>query len=575
MKPRKMTLILASMLFLGVLSVLEFSSVAPVAASISGWETWQNWKFVNFSETMGVSRVNEPVDIFITFDTPTPVDDIRVLDPSLNEVPSQVYNVALDGDGNCTSANIAFLVNCSASDYVTYTVLYNNLTACQPPVYDGLRLYANATAEEWNVTALKGGVEKNYFYLFWRMAVNLYSNGKLVTWAGGPLGWNFSQIGLGTLWADAYGTPWFGASSVAIVSVLNSGPLLVEINYTEPYASDLLGTVFDYNVSTGKILRVWYQPDLKPLVSCRSSFFINPVSPVVNYTINTPYYLDFKLANSTRQAIYQDFTWRNATGTYTVPTNTTPGVEVEDNMGGGVSPIGWWSYNGSRPDSSTKPAANMGLIPTYSGGTNTTWDYTLQFTAQDYEYGNHHCSQYFGGSFNGVAGDKIETEGYIVTYGSNAEPYMSDKATKLRNPLGYQVSDERASACFRLVTLYTVHLDVNGTFFEGSKLRVEFYSYSGIYQANTTVWTGTTPDNVTLSVDIPHPLGWPVEKATLVLTDNLGTILYTATSFVVHRSHLMGRLGELDYLWTVPGADRTAIMKEYVAIDGQWPYAPP
>ncbi len=129
-------------------------------------------------------------------------------------------------------------------------------------------------------------------------------------------------------------------------------------------------------------------------------------------------------------------------------------------------------------------------------------------------------------------------------------------------------------AQFTLTTLYIVKLDLNGTFVYGNSLKVRFYSYSGIYEGEVTVWSGKTPAYVTLSMNVSHPLNWPMENATLVLTDDLGTILQTVTTFVVHRSDLMGRLGELDYLWTVPGEDRSAIMKEYVAIDGQWPYAP-
>lgn len=128
---------------------------------------------------------------------------------------------------------------------------------------------------------------------------------------------------------------------------------------------------------------------------------------------------------------------------------------------------------------------------------------------------------------------------------------------------------------FSLVTLYMVHLEVNANFSEGSKLIVMFYSYSSAHQANTTVWTDVTLSNVTLSVDVPHPLGLPVEKTTLVLTDDLGAILQTLTSFLVRRFHLMVRLTRLDTLWIAQPGTRTAIFKEIVDIDGQWPYAPP
>ena len=70
---------------------------------------------------------------------------------------------------------------------------------------------------------------------------------------------------------------------------------------------------------------------------------------------------------------------------------------------------GWWSYNGSRTDSSDKPAANIGLIPTYSGGTVAgPGDYSLS-VSQQIENDNHHCSQW-------INGDYIQVKGYIVTY---------------------------------------------------------------------------------------------------------------------------------------------------------------
>ena len=147
----------------------------------------------------------------------------------------------------------------------------------------------------------------------------------------------------------------------------------------------------------------------------------------------------------------------------------------------------------------------------------------------------------------------------------------------LSNPIlycPYFVKLTFQQAYLSLVTLYKVHLDLTGDFYEGNNLVVAFYDYQNRQEANTTVWSIVPPEPLTLSIDIQHPLNKGIENATLLLTDDHGNIIRTVTSFLVRRSHLLGRLGELDYLWTVPGADRTAIMKEYVAIDGQWPYAP-
>ena len=124
-------------------------------------------------------------------------------------------------------------------------------------------------------------------------------------------------------------------------------------------------------------------------------------------------------------------------------------------------------------------------------------------------------------------------------------------------------------------TIYEIKLDLNTTFNLGAKLKIRFYSYTGEFQAESLVWNGTTPDHILLSLNLSHPLNLNIEIVTLVLTYKNGTVVSTITTFIVCRSDLMGRLGELDHLWTVPSADRSAIMKEYVAIDGQWPYAPP
>ncbi len=158
-------------------------------------------------------------------------------------------------------------------------------------------------------------------------------------------------------------------------------------------------------------------------------------------------------------------------------------------------------------------------------------------------------------------GRKVENATLVLTYKNGT---IIRTVTSFLAPLWAE---------FSLVTLYVVHLEVNGTLLEGSRLLLVLYSYSGGLEMSITVWTGATPANITLSENYTfRPL--PVENATLVVTDDLGNVLKTVKSLFVRKSDLMGRLAVLDYLWTVPGANRTAIMREYVAIDGQWPYAP-
>jgi len=131
-------------------------------------------------------------------------------------------------------------------------------------------------------------------------------------------------------------------------------------------------------------------------------------------------------------------------------------------------------------------------------------------------------------------------------------------------------------AVFTLTNLYTVYLYVNGTFFNGTSLRVNFCSYSSVYQGEITVWNGTTPDYVLLSLNVSHPLNRPIESATLILTDNAETMNQKIITFVVCRFHLMERLAVLNEIWlhALP-AERSAIFSEVVDIDVQLPYAPP
>ena len=129
--------------------------------------------------------------------------------------------------------------------------------------------------------------------------------------------------------------------------------------------------------------------------------------------------------------------------------------------------------------------------------------------------------------------------------------------------------------------IFTVNVDLDH-WFSGldadADVVVRWLTYIFEQQTNQTIWTNTTlpPWRATKLQNITHPLDHcttPVEVVELVLVSGGEEIILAR--FTVSRPVLMARLGMLDYLWTVPGADRSAIMKEYVHIDGQWPYAPP
>ena len=397
-----------------IIIALTFSSlIVPVRGNLEDWYNlgWNYAQMVTLSETAGIERINEVVDIFVVLEPgrcANATREIRVISQDNKDVPCQVYNITME-EGYVRSCNIVFLANVSALSSQTYYVIYDNPYA-DVPVYDGLRVYEEAAGDTYNITAVKDGVEKNYARIFWKNSLNLYSDGSLVTWPGGPAGWEFSQINIASMWSDAWGNAWFGSGKS--LSLMESGPIFAELRYEEAYGSDLWGLVFDYNVSTTTTVRIYYQPNMDPLVRFEKTYQIK--TNLANYTIKPGVYMDFRLANSTSQAIYQNFTYNEGWfGTTTIPVETEIWKTIWLDA---WAVYGWWSYNGSRTDSSDKPAANIGLIPTYSGGTVPgPGDYSLS-VSQKIEDDDHHCSQWINGDYNATNGDYIQVKGYIVTY---------------------------------------------------------------------------------------------------------------------------------------------------------------
>jgi len=398
---------------------------------------WLSVTPVNLTETFGIERTSELVDVHIEFEPGTckePNKEIRVVffdGSSFVDVTSQVYNLTKEDD-YAESCNVVFLADCPAYGNVTYYVYYNPSIPASIPEYDGLRLHVELAGDTYNITALIDGVEKNYSRLLFKHLMDLYSDGKLVCWPGGPAGWEFAQITLASLWSDGAYNPWFSVGD--IVTVANSGPLFVEFNITQPIASDLWSTVFNYNVSTTYMVRVYYQPDLTPLVGYHMSINFNQTD-----IVKDPVVVDFKLANSTSYEIYQDFTWKNQDQEITTVSAKDDMPQI-DSIWSAAKPYGWLSYNGSIPGMPDRPAANIGLIPTYAGGTNPSVNYVVNFTATYSDtpmeaYFDHHCTTQLSAVTNGVKGDVIESKGFIKVYppAENADPAVSEIAAELRH----------------------------------------------------------------------------------------------------------------------------------------------
>jgi len=128
---------------------------------------------------------------------------------------------------------------------------------------------------------------------------------------------------------------------------------------------------------------------------------------------------------------------------------------------------------------------------------------------------------------------------------------------------------------FNLITLYKAHLNVNVSLPEGSNIVAKFYGYDYSYQAESIIWTGNTPANLILSVNVSHPLYRPIENIILVLTDSNGRAISTVTNFMVLRPDLMRRLIAMIMEWPYASPEkRITIFQEIVDLSKQWPYAP-
>jgi len=128
---------------------------------------------------------------------------------------------------------------------------------------------------------------------------------------------------------------------------------------------------------------------------------------------------------------------------------------------------------------------------------------------------------------------------------------------------------------FNLITICKAHLNVNVSLPEGSNLVAKFYSYDYSYQAESIIWTGITPLNLILSVNVSHPLNWTIENIILVLTNGDGIAISTVTSFIVLRQDLMQRITTMITEWPHASPEkRIVIFREIVDICKQWPYTP-
>jgi len=115
------------------------------------FEDWQYMESVYVGESVGVDRVLEPIDYYMTFIDGRCLNaskEIRVTTMDDTEVPSQVYNITTYGSGYAKSCNIVFLADCTANSWATYHVYYGNPSATMPTYATDL----SAEATDINIT---------------------------------------------------------------------------------------------------------------------------------------------------------------------------------------------------------------------------------------------------------------------------------------------------------------------------------------------------------------------------------------------------------------------------------------
>ncbi|MGQ0796645.1 MAG: DNRLRE domain-containing protein [Methanobacteriota archaeon] len=90
---------------------------------------------ITVTETAGVSRLREPVDL--VFDLPVPLStvvagDFRIFDDQGQEVPSQVYGARYDANGSVTQVHVVFGATVAASQSETFYLYWGDLVPTVP-----------------------------------------------------------------------------------------------------------------------------------------------------------------------------------------------------------------------------------------------------------------------------------------------------------------------------------------------------------------------------------------------------------------------------------------------------------
>jgi hypothetical protein len=156
--------------------------------------------------------------------------------------------------------------------------------------------------------------------------------------------------------------------------------------------------------------------------------------------------------------------------------------------------------------------------------------------------------------------------------------YEPNYTTTDAGPICVDVVNWTGTVTFELENLYKVGLEKDIQLGLGSKLVVKFYSYDNTFQAESIIdnITPPYPCSIKEKENVPHPLGKPVEKFTLVLTtNNTENVISKIANHTVHRSDLRDRYIDILIDWGGHPELHDAFRDEIIDILLQWASAPP
>jgi hypothetical protein len=113
-------------------------------------------KKIKVKENSGYNRIEEPVSLFISFDSycenASWNNSVRVYDEDLNEIPSFVSNEVLCSSQWLKEGMITFFINISANEEKTYQIFYSGDNTISAPNYEKPSLVAYWSFDEGSGT---------------------------------------------------------------------------------------------------------------------------------------------------------------------------------------------------------------------------------------------------------------------------------------------------------------------------------------------------------------------------------------------------------------------------------------